>query len=68
MNAKPVILHADDDPNDRVLVQIAIARAELSCDLRAVTDGEEAISYVKGRWPVLRTVSAIQCPIWSCWI
>jgi CheY-like chemotaxis protein len=51
MNAKPVILHADDDPNDRLLIQIAIARAELSCDLRAVTDGEEAISYVKGDGP-----------------
>ncbi|HEX4119779.1 MAG TPA: response regulator [Verrucomicrobiae bacterium] len=45
---RPVILHADDDANDRLLVQIACARAGLSCNLRAVADGEEAISYVNG--------------------
>lgn len=48
MNLKPVILHADDDANDRLLVQIAFARAGLSCVLRDAADGEEAISYLKG--------------------
>jgi CheY-like chemotaxis protein len=48
MNLIPVILHADDDANDRLLVQIACTRAGLSCVLRAVADGEQAVTYIKG--------------------
>lgn len=49
MNANAaVILHVEDDPNDRTLIELAFARAGLNVTLRSVTDGEAAIAYLKG--------------------
>jgi CheY-like chemotaxis protein len=44
------ILLAEDDPNDVILFQRAMARASLSAySLKVVRDGEEAISYLGGQ-------------------
>lgn len=43
-----VILHADDDPNDRLLVKLAFDRAKLPVRYMEVDDGFEAIKYLKG--------------------
>ena len=44
------ILLAEDDPNDVILFQRAMERASLSADsLKAVGDGEKAISYLSGQ-------------------
>jgi CheY-like chemotaxis protein len=48
MRAKAEILHVDDDANDRLLVQLACARADLPCVLRGASNGEEAIAYLSG--------------------
>src|SRR3954468_19825561 len=50
--ANPVsILIADDDPQDTLLVQMAVKRAGLGLKLESVQDGEEAINYLMGREP-----------------
>jgi CheY-like chemotaxis protein len=41
-----VILFADDDPDDRMLVRDAFEEGRLDCDLRCVEDGEELIDYL----------------------
>ena len=48
MNTGPLVLHMDDDPNDRLLVEVAARRAGLRWDLRSVPDGDAAIAYLKG--------------------
>jgi two-component system response regulator len=40
------VLVADDDPNDFLLLEVALGRAGLNCDLRLVRDGQEAIDYL----------------------
>src|SRR5262245_58414702 len=45
----PVILFADDDPDDRMLVCDAFEESHLNCDLRCVEDGEELIDYLRRR-------------------
>ena len=40
------VLVADDDPNDFLLLEVALARAGLDCNLRLVCDGQEAIDYL----------------------
>ena len=48
--SKGTILLAEDDPNDVILFQRAMERASLSADsLKAVGDGEKAISYLSGQ-------------------
>src|SRR5579859_7882133 len=42
------ILLADDDANDVFLMRRAFARAGLPARLQVVTDGEEAVAYLKG--------------------
>jgi CheY-like chemotaxis protein len=46
------ILLIDDDPADQFLVQEALRTANLSYDLRIVSDGDEAIEYLyhRGRY------------------
>jgi CheY-like chemotaxis protein len=44
-----VILLAEDDPDDRMLVQDAIAEGRLVNDLRCVEDGEELLDYLHRR-------------------
>src|SRR5881394_123062 len=49
MNPATILL-AEDDPNDVILFQRAMARASLSAySLKVVRDGEEAISYLGGQ-------------------
>jgi CheY-like chemotaxis protein len=42
------ILHVDDDADDLLLFEHACRKAGLSCQLHAVSDGEEAITYLQG--------------------
>src|SRR3974390_3519580 len=54
------ILLESDDPNDVVLVHFAFKRAQIHNPLKVVTDGAEAVEYLKGdgkyadreRWPL----------------
>ena len=41
-----VILMADDDTDDQVLVQEALAEAEANVELRCVDDGEALMNYL----------------------
>jgi CheY-like chemotaxis protein len=49
-NARPiVILMAEDDPEDVMLVRDALTEARLCNDLRCVSDGEQLMDYLKRR-------------------
>jgi hypothetical protein len=43
---QPVIVCADDDADDRMLVQDAFDEAELGATLKFVEDGEELLDYL----------------------
>ena len=43
-----LILHVEDDPNDVLLLQHACRKAATTCNIQAVSDGDEAIAYLKG--------------------
>jgi CheY-like chemotaxis protein len=45
----PLILMAEDDPDDRLLSQEALAEANITPRLRFVEDGEELIDYLCNR-------------------
>jgi CheY-like chemotaxis protein len=42
---------AEDDEGDAMLLRLAFKRAEISCPLIIVQDGEEAIDYLLGKGP-----------------
>ena len=42
------ILHIEDDPNDVLLLQRAVRRANLPISLSAVSDGDSAVAYLSG--------------------
>jgi CheY-like chemotaxis protein len=42
------ILHAEDNPDDVLLIQRAFKRLENPCPITSVEDGARAISYLKG--------------------
>jgi CheY-like chemotaxis protein len=42
------ILHVEDDPNDTLLLEHACKKAGLVFDLQAVSDGDQAIAYLRG--------------------
>lgn len=42
------ILHVEDDPNDTLLFQHACQKAGVVFDLQAVSDGDQAIAYLRG--------------------
>jgi two-component system response regulator len=46
MNKLPVILMADDDPDDRILAKDALSENKLANDLYFVEDGEELLDYL----------------------
>lgn len=46
-DATPVILLADDDPDDRQMAGEALEAAHVRNDLRCVGDGEELLSYLR---------------------
>src|SRR5579862_6015676 len=51
MKSKMVVLIADDDPNDRHLVNHALQRNGAPVELHEVTDGAELTQYLKGNGP-----------------
>jgi CheY-like chemotaxis protein len=42
------ILHAEDDPNDVLLIQLAFRKLDLPCTVTSVEDGDQALAYLKG--------------------
>src|SRR5690242_3847035 len=42
------VLHIDNDPNDTELLRAAALKAQVTCALRNMTDGEQAIAYLSG--------------------
>jgi len=42
------VLHVEDDPNDTLLFQHACRKAGVIFDLQAVSDGDQAIAYLRG--------------------
>ncbi|MBA3548733.1 MAG: response regulator [Nannocystis sp.] len=49
-NRRPItILIADDDPEDRMLVEEALQEGRLANNVRAVEDGEELLEYLQRR-------------------
>ena len=42
------ILHIEDDPNDILLVERAMKKSNSGAQLRAVSDGDMAVTYLKG--------------------
>src|SRR5438874_9323054 len=51
MRGRFVILFADDDENDRLLMRRALKGAGVSVEARDVHDGEEVIRYLQGEEP-----------------
>lgn len=50
VNRRPImILMAEDDPEDAMLVRDALAEARLTNELRCVTDGEQLMDYLHRR-------------------
>jgi CheY-like chemotaxis protein len=44
----PVVLYAENDENDALLMQVCWRRAGLAATLRVVEDGHEAMAYLSG--------------------
>lgn len=42
------VLHVEDDPNDTLLFQHACQKAGVVFNLQAVSDGDQAIAYLRG--------------------
>ena len=49
MRAPVSILVADDDADDKLLLQLAVKRSNLNLLLQTVEDGEKAVDYLLGR-------------------
>lgn len=49
MNKSLVILMADDDPDDRLLAQDALAECNLQAEIQFVENGEELLDYLRRR-------------------
>ncbi|MDX1952410.1 MAG: response regulator [Verrucomicrobiota bacterium] len=48
MNAIPMILHVEDDPNDVLLMQRAFRKISIQVSIQAVNDGDRAVAYLGG--------------------
>jgi CheY-like chemotaxis protein len=46
-----VVLAAEDEETDRLILKLAFERAQVSCPLVMVRDGQEAIDYLAGKPP-----------------
>ena len=44
--AKATVLHVEDDPNDRLFVERAFKKCGVAVQIRAVSCGEDAVSYL----------------------
>ena len=51
MDEKPVILVAEDDPNDIFFLRRAFQKAAIKCRILDVSDGQQAIFYLQGTAP-----------------
>lgn len=51
MDSTPVILVAEDDPNDIFFLRRAFQKAEVKCHILDVSNGQEAIWYLQGANP-----------------
>ena len=49
MDSKITILIAEDDPNDVMLLELAIRKNGITSPVRVVRDGEEAVEYLEGK-------------------
>lgn len=45
---RQTILHIEDDPNDAMLLQRAIRKANLSVNVETLEDGDRAVAYLSG--------------------
>ena len=43
------VLHADDDDNDRLLVELSFSNSNLPLDYHGVSDGSQVLDYLDGR-------------------
>lgn len=48
---EPIILYADDDPEDRMLAQDAFEESNIEGQMRFVSDGESLLAYLHQRDP-----------------
>lgn len=48
---RPIVLHAEDDPNDVALMKHACLAAQTSFQIQAAADGEKAVEYLSGQGP-----------------
>ena len=48
MSGRFLVLIADDDANDRMLIEMAIKRDKVPTETREVHDGEQVIEYLRG--------------------
>jgi len=51
MDSIPVILLAEDDPNDIFFLRRAFQKAQVPCQIMDVPNGQEAIRYLEGHAP-----------------
>lgn len=51
MDSAPVILVAEDDPNDIFFLRRAFQKAEVKCHILDVSNGQDAIFYLQGSGP-----------------
>lgn len=51
MSASPTVLYVEDEADDVLFMQAAFRRVGLAVPLRAVMDGQQAISYLAGEAP-----------------
>lgn len=49
--ANPIILYAEDEPDDVFFMQVAFRRSGLAHILRVVENGDQAIAYLSGKPP-----------------
>ncbi len=61
-NSHPIVLMADDDPDDFHLVRVALKRSGIRVDLRRVKDGEELMDYLLRREAFAETEDASPRP------
>jgi DNA-binding response OmpR family regulator len=46
MSGLPIVLLVEDEEQDVILTQRAFKKAQISCDLRVATDGDQAVDYL----------------------
>ncbi|MDB6029478.1 MAG: response regulator [Verrucomicrobiales bacterium] len=49
VHGKPLVLLAEDEANDRYMVERAMRKHSIDIDLRMVSDGEEAVQYLSAK-------------------